>query len=69
MRSRQTSSLNCNIEEGHLSAALCHLANISYRTGRALNFDGKTESFGSDYPANQLLARDYRAGFVVPEQV
>jgi len=69
VRSRKEASLNCNIEEGHLSAALCHLANISYRTGRALNFDGKTESFGSDYQANQLLARDYRAGFVVPEQV
>ena len=26
--------LNCDITEGHLSAALCHLANISYRLGK-----------------------------------
>jgi predicted dehydrogenase len=33
VRSREFKDLNADISEGHLSAALCHLANISYRTG------------------------------------
>ncbi len=33
VRSRKVEELNCDIAEGHLSAALCHLANISYRLG------------------------------------
>jgi hypothetical protein len=32
-RSRKYTDLNCDVEEGHLSAALCHLGNISYRLG------------------------------------
>ena len=33
VRSRKHEELNCDISEGHLSASLCHLANISYRLG------------------------------------
>jgi predicted dehydrogenase len=33
VRSRNTDDLNADIEEGHLSSALCHLGNISYRLG------------------------------------
>ena len=33
VRSRKVEDLNADILEGHYSAALCHLANISYRTG------------------------------------
>jgi predicted dehydrogenase len=33
VRSRSQSDLNCPVLEGHFSAALCHLANISYRLG------------------------------------
>lgn len=33
IRSRKVSDLNCDVEEGHLSAALCHMANISHRLG------------------------------------
>ncbi len=36
VRSRQASDLNADIEEGHLSSALCHLGNISYRLGEML---------------------------------
>ena len=34
MRSRKVSDLRANMLEGHISAALCHMANISYRLGR-----------------------------------
>jgi predicted dehydrogenase len=33
VRSRKIADLNADIEEGHLSSALCHLGNISYRLG------------------------------------
>ncbi|MFO0906289.1 MAG: Gfo/Idh/MocA family oxidoreductase [Pirellulales bacterium] len=33
VRSRKSSDLNADILEGHLSSALCHLGNISYRLG------------------------------------
>ncbi len=69
VRSRKQSDLHGDIEQGHLSAALCHLANISYRTGRKLSFDTKTERFVNDSEANRLLTRDYRKPYVVPEKV
>ena len=61
--------LNCDILEGHLSSSLPHLANISYRVGRGLVFDGKTETFVGDPDADRLLTREYRAPFVVPSAV
>jgi hypothetical protein len=39
VRSRKVENLHTNIEEGHWSAAMCHLSNIAYRTGRTLVFD------------------------------
>ncbi|MCA9106730.1 MAG: Gfo/Idh/MocA family oxidoreductase [Planctomycetales bacterium] len=37
VRSRNVSDLNADIEEGHLSSALCHLGNISYRLGTRMS--------------------------------
>ena len=34
VRSRKVTDLNGDILEGHLSSALCHLGNISYRLGK-----------------------------------
>jgi predicted dehydrogenase len=34
VRSRKTSDLTADILEGHLSSALCHLGNVSYRLGK-----------------------------------
>jgi hypothetical protein len=34
VKSRKVSDLNADIEEGHLSSALCHLGNVSYRLGK-----------------------------------
>jgi len=59
--------LTCDILEGHLSSTLPHLANISYRVGRALVFDGKKEAFVSDKDADRLLTREYRKGFEIPK--
>jgi predicted dehydrogenase len=57
MRSRKPSDLNGEVLEGHLSSALCHLGNISYRLGRPQPFDSRTKAFGDDREAYETLAR------------
>ena len=113
VRSRNSAELNAECLDGHLSAGLCHMANISYRTGSLskpedtkaalkdnaalaesyarleehlgqngvnlsesklslgalLEMDPKSERFTNNEKANELLTREYRAGFVVPKAV
>jgi predicted dehydrogenase len=113
VKSHKQSDLHCPVLEGHYSAALCHLGNISYRTGDPesfknvpkdvadnkdmaetykryqqhlednmlkldeltqqvgpkLAFNAEAENFGSNAKANELLTRDYRAPFIVPEKI
>ncbi|MBN3519075.1 Gfo/Idh/MocA family oxidoreductase [Algoriphagus lutimaris] len=69
IRSGSNETLHCDIEEGFISSTLPLIANVSYLTGRQLHFDGKTEKFIKDKEADKLLTRDYRKGFVVPNQV
>lgn len=55
---------------GYCAAAVCHLANISARVGRTLNFNPQTESIDADPQASELLHRRYRAGhWAVPRGV
>jgi predicted dehydrogenase len=70
--SRKKEDLNAPIEEGHISMALMHLANASYRLGLTLNFDPATQQVIGDSEANTLLRdgnRGYRAPYIVPEEV
>ena len=113
VRARDASQLAGDIEEGHLSSALCHTGNISHLTGveatpdevrelvrgrgpaadacdrllahldgngvdldvyrvtagSVLEMDPMTERFTNSVEANRLLRREYRAPFVVPEEV
>jgi len=39
VRSRKVSDLNADILEGHLSSALCHMGNVSYRLGKETSRD------------------------------
>lgn len=60
---------NANIEQGHLSAILVHLANLSYRVGKKqLYFDGAKEIIVNSDEANLLDKRDYRRGFEMPDK-
>ena len=56
VRSRKVEDLNCDIAEGHLSAALCHLANISYRSGTELPLS-KAAAVSNDKTVNEFAAR------------
>jgi predicted dehydrogenase len=113
VRSRKHTDLNADILEGHLSSALCHTGNISYRLGQQetpegirgrvqsdlvlsesfermvdhlrandvdlevtkasvgslLKMDPATEKFIGNDKANEMLTREYRKPFIVPEQV
>ncbi len=69
IRADDRSILEGDITEGHYSCALIHLANISYRVQRSLEFDPSTEQFPGDKEANALLTREYREPFVIPEIV
>jgi len=39
VRSRKVTDLNADIEKGHISSALCHMGNISYRLGKSMSND------------------------------
>lgn len=69
IRANDQKLAKADIEEGFYSCALIHLGNISYRLGRTLEFDPETMKFKNDEQANQMLKREYRAPFVVPEKV
>ncbi len=70
--SRKQADLHAPIEEGHISCGLIHLANVSYRLGRTINFNPDTQEVIGDEEADRLLRdgdRGYRDPFVVPESV
>jgi len=48
VRSRHVEDLNADVEHGHYSSALCHLANISYRLGEKVPFNGKAKALGDN---------------------
>jgi len=66
VRSRKVSDLNADVEVGHCSATLCHMANIAMRVGRRLKFDAQREQFIEDVEANTYLTKQYRKGFELP---
>ncbi len=54
VRSRRHEDLHADILEGHLSSALCHLGNISYRLGTQTSVDGVKERLKSVTSAEHL---------------
>jgi myo-inositol 2-dehydrogenase/D-chiro-inositol 1-dehydrogenase len=52
-----------DVASQHRSATACHLANISMRLGRKLEWDAAAERFFNDEEANSLLSRSQRSGY------
>lgn len=69
VKTRRRESLTAEIEQGALSAALCHMANTSYRLGRKLTMDPATMRYEADAEANRMLTREYRKPYEVPAKV
>ena len=57
VRSRKHEDLHADILEGHLSSALCHTGNISYRLGKQANPDVITEQIKGDRDASASFER------------
>lgn len=61
---------NGNIGQGHVSATLAHMGNISYRTGnKQLLFDSRNERFTNNERANSLLKIVSRDGYIIPDKI
>lgn len=68
VRKHDRSILNAEIEEGHLSSALCHFANVAYLKGETLEIDaGSEKCVNAD--TNHLLTREYRDPYLLPSIV
>ena len=57
-----SAKLNADVHAGHRAATLVHLANISARLGRSLDFDPQTEQIINDEEAAPMVRRTYREG-------
>jgi predicted dehydrogenase len=55
-----------DVEIGHRSVTVCHLANIARAAGRSLRWDPAKERFIDDSVADALLVRERRQGFELP---
>lgn len=60
---RGTAKITSPMDEGHKSILLCHLANISQRTGRTLYCDPKNGRILNDAAAMKLWGRTYEKGW------
>jgi predicted dehydrogenase len=69
IRAGDDKKLHCDIKDGYYSSAVPLLANISYRLGRTLTFNGESEKFVNDPEADALTTREYRDPYVVPNEV
>ena len=68
IRARDYKLLHAEIEIGARSAAFVHMANIAYRLKRKVQLDANGR-FVSDKEANAMFGRNYRAPYVVSENV
>jgi hypothetical protein len=57
---------NADVEIGHRSISVCHLANIAREIGRKLRWDPERETFPDDDEANRYLERPRRKGYELP---
>jgi len=60
---------NADVEIGHRSITVCHLANIAREIGRKLHWDPGKETFPGDDEANAYLDRPRRKGWELPDPV
>lgn len=69
IRANDPGKLTSPIEEGFYSCALIHLANISYRLGRTINFDPDTQTIINDEDATNMLIGEYREPYIIPKEI
>ncbi|MFV1995296.1 MAG: Gfo/Idh/MocA family protein [Verrucomicrobiales bacterium] len=62
---RGEASLAAEIGDAQVSTMLCHLGNMAYRTGGALDFDPGSRKLVANGAADALWKREYRPGWEV----
>lgn len=67
LRTRQRPA--ADVEIGHRSATVCHLANIARWTGQRLRWDPAREVFPDAPEANRFIDRPRRKGYELPDKV
>lgn len=58
-----------DVEVGHRSVTVCHLANVARQLGRKLHWDPEKERFNNDDEANTYIDRPRRKGYELPEKL
>ena len=64
MKSRATPL--ADVEIGHRSISVCHIANLARQLNRKLHWDPEAERFVNDAEANDRLTRTPRKGYEIP---
>jgi len=57
----------CDVEIGHRSASICHIANIAYELNRPLSWNPQDEVFLGDDEANLKRSKLYRSPYGIPQ--
>jgi hypothetical protein len=57
VRSRKHTDLTADAEDGHISAALCHTANVSYRLGKKMSPDEMRDAIKDNQDMAEALGR------------
>ena len=61
---------NADIIQGHKSASLIHLANLSHRVGnKQLFYNSKEGIIENSEEANRISKGSYREPFIIPEKI
>ena len=66
VKSRDRASLNAPIQVGYDAALVCHMGNISFKTGSRINWNDDRGKF-SDKNANKLIEAKYYNGWRLPK--
>jgi hypothetical protein len=54
-----------DVQSHHRMLNVCHAINVALRLGRKVEYDPKTETFGSDSQANSFIEREQRKGYEI----
>jgi hypothetical protein len=63
---RERTPVSADPQTAHLSCALVHLGEATYRTRGQLNFDPEASQFVDCDEANALLTKEYREPYGLP---
>ncbi|HEV2480756.1 MAG TPA: Gfo/Idh/MocA family oxidoreductase [Puia sp.] len=66
VRSRRFEDLHCSIEAGAHVATVAQMGNISFRSGKRLNWDKAAGQFTDDEVNRQYLMKEYHNGYRLP---